>query len=52
MNGESVLSFVRVDKKLIADFIEKAQNRILIAKPSYFKEETEVIKKVIKEKIM
>ncbi|MBU1106383.1 MAG: hypothetical protein KKB51_06935 [Candidatus Riflebacteria bacterium] len=47
MYYQDTISLVKVDQKLINDFIRKAQRRLLLAKPSLFMEEVEAIKAVL-----
>jgi len=45
-NQDSVFRFVKVTKDTLINFLHKANKRIVIAKPGYFKEEVEALIKI------
>lgn len=46
-NREDVFRFVKVTKETLLNFLRKANKRIVIAKPGYFKEEIEALIKIV-----
>jgi hypothetical protein len=44
---EGVFRFVKVTKKTLFNFLQKASKRIVIAKPGYFKEEAEALIEIV-----
>ena len=48
--SDSFVHFVKVSKKTLLDFLIKAQNQIIIAKPGYTVEEIDQILKIVQER--